>query len=324
MTAAEIPQPPARRSPSAWRLALEGYVALLVAVALGALASAPIIMAQVRYYAEMTYVVGARPADDAPLQAWALAQPGVASFAVERRGDDLVIRSEYRGSVSQRPTHDEIRAELRRLGYELRGMRGGSSGMTGGLAEILTNPYTLAAMLAAMQLALGVIGLLRMRAETRPGEALAALFPGSAGRALGFGALGGLGLLGLGFLNQSVLTAVLGHAPPSPWDSAVAMPAQTKLVFLLFGGLGAPLAEEIFFRGYLFGKFRRAGYVGFGVAFTSVVFGAVHFSDIYNVPCIGLFGVCLAWLYHRTGSLLAPIVAHAVNNSVAILWMIRS
>jgi len=26
-------------------------------------------------------------------------------------------------------------------------------------------------------------------------------------------------------------------------------------------------------------------------------------------------------LYHRTGSLLAPITAHVVNNGVAILWM---
>ena len=102
------------------------------------------------------------------------------------------------------------------------------------------------------------------------------------------------------------------------------MPAQTKLVFLLFGGLGAPIAEEIFFRGYLFGKFKRAGHVGFGIVFSSILFGVVHFWDTYNVPGICLFGVCLAWFYHRTGSLLTPITAHMVNNCIVILWMILS
>lgn len=102
------------------------------------------------------------------------------------------------------------------------------------------------------------------------------------------------------------------------------MSAGAKSVFLVFGALGAPVAEEIFFRGYLFGKFRRAGYVWFGVFFSALLFCGVHFSDIYNVPCICVFGVILAWLYHHTGSPLVPITAHAVNNSVMILWMISS
>ena len=118
----------------------------------------------------------------------ALAQPGVVYFATERRGDDLCIRSEYRGSLSQQPTPGHLMAELRRLGYEFRGMHGGSMGMTGGFREILTNAFTLAAILAAMQVAFGVIGLNRIRAAARRGEAVASLFPGSSGRALAFGA----------------------------------------------------------------------------------------------------------------------------------------
>lgn len=322
MTSPDTPSLPAMRTPSVWRLAFQGYVALIVSVVLGVLASAPIMNSQVRFFAETSFVLGACPADDTHLKAWALAQPGVVSFATERRGEDLWIRSEFRGPSGQKPTHSQLMAELRRLGYEFRGMHGGSNGMMGGFREILTNAFTLAAMLAAMQVAFGVIGLNRIRAAARQGEAVASLFPGSSGRALAFGALGGLGLVALGVFNEYILTALLGHAPPSPWDSSEAMSAQTKLVFLLFGVLGAPIAEEIFFRGYLFGKFKRAGYVGFGIVFSSILFGVVHFSDTYNVPGICLFGVCLAWLYHRTGSLLAPIAAHMVNNGVAILWMI--
>ena len=309
------------RSPSVWGLALEGYIALIVSVVLGVLASAPVINSQVRYFAEMNYVLGARPANDTQLKTWALARPGVVSFATERRGDDLFIRSEYRGSVNQQPSTTELLAELRRLGYEFRGMNGGSTGMTGGFREILTNAFTLTVLLAAMQVAFGAVGLNRIRAADSSAGAMGSLFLGNPGRGLVLGALGGLGLLALGLLNQSVLTALLGHAPPSPWESTGAMTAQTKLAFLLFGGLGAPISEEIFFRGYLVGKFKRAGYVGFGMAFSSMLFAVVHFSDPYNVPVIFLFGACLGWLYHRTGSLLAPITAHVVNNGVAILWM---
>jgi membrane protease YdiL (CAAX protease family) len=324
VTSRETPSLPSKRAPSLWRLAFQGYVALIVSLVLGVLACAPIINSQVRYFAEMNYVLGARPADDTQLKAWALAQPGVVSFATERRGDDLCIRSEYRGSLSEKPTPAHLIAELRRLGYEFRGMRGGSTGMTGGFREILTNAFTLAAMLAGMQVAFAVIGLNRIRAAARRGEAVASLFSGSPGRDLAFGALGGLGLLVLGLINLYVLTALLGHTPPSPWDSSEAMTTKAKLVFLLFGAVGAPIAEEIFFRGYLFGKFKRAGHVGFGMFFSSILFGVVHFSDTYNVPGICLFGVCLAWLYHRTGSLLTPIAAHVVNNGIVILWMIFS
>ena len=270
---------------SVWRLAFQGYTALIVCVVLGVLVSLPFVKSQVRYFTEENYVIGARPAEDSQLKAWALAQPGVVSFASERRGDDLRIRSEYRGSPSQKPAPAQLADEMRRLGYEFRGMRGGGSmGMMGGFREILTNALTLAAMLAGMQMAFGVIGLNRIRAAAHRGEAVTSLFSRSPGRALAFGALGGLGLLAFGLIYHYVLTAVFGHAPPSPWDSSEAMPAQAKLVFLVFGALGAPIAEEIFFRGYLFGKFKRAGHVGLGVIFSSILFGVVHFSDIYNVP----------------------------------------
>ena len=316
----------AEMRPLSWpRLALQGYVSLLVCVALGSLASAPIFVSQVVFFAEATYLVGARPADDSRLQAWAMTQPNVVSFTTERRGDDLWVRSEYGRSLSQRPTSRELLDEMRRQGYEFRGMRGGAQGMSSGVWEIFAQASSLAATLAAMQAAFGCVGLYRIHASNRRhGDSPRSLIPAGSGKALVVGLFGGLGLLVLGVVNSYLLTALFGHAPPSPWDASKVMTAPAKAVFLLFGGLGAPIAEEIFFRGYLFREWKRAGYIGLGLAYSSILFGVVHFSDAYNVPVICLFGVCLAWIYHRTGSLLAPIAAHAVNNSVAILWMLSS
>lgn len=305
-------------------MAFQSYVALIAAAVLGVFASAPVICSQARSYHEITYVLGARPADDSQLLLWGLSQPRVVAFKTERRGSDLWVRSEYHQSLSQQPPSEQVSKQMRQLGYEIRGMRGGSNGMASGLRDLLADPMALAAMLAGMQVAFAFIGLNRIRAAARCGEPLPPLFPAHHARAVVFGALGGLFLIGLGMLNSQVLKALFGHEPPSPWDASTAMSGSAKLVFLVFGGLGAPIAEEIFFRGYVFGKFRLAGFLWFGSVVSAVLFGAVHFSDSYNVPCICLFGVFLAWLYHRTGSLIAPITAHAVNNGIAILTMILS
>lgn len=101
--------------------AFQGYVSLIVAVVLGVLASAPVIYSRVRYFAETTYILGARPADDTQLKVWAISQPEVVAFTTERRGEDLWIRSEYLKSISQRPSTPELAARMRQLGYEFRG-----------------------------------------------------------------------------------------------------------------------------------------------------------------------------------------------------------
>jgi len=67
------------------------YFALIIALALGSLASTPFMAKRVRSFSESTYLVAQLPADDSRLQAWALAQPGVESFRIERRGGELWI-----------------------------------------------------------------------------------------------------------------------------------------------------------------------------------------------------------------------------------------
>jgi hypothetical protein len=128
-------------------------------------------------------------------------------------------------------------------------------------------------------------------------------------------------LLAFGWAYSTALHGLLGHAPPSPWDAVRSMPAATRLVLILFGALGAPLAEELFFRGYLFGRFKASGHLWFGLVVSSILFGIIHFSDPYNVPGVCAYGAVLAWMFHRYDSLLAPIAAHAVNNGVAIASM---
>lgn len=85
----------------------------------------------------------------------------------------------------------------------------------------------------------------------------------------------------------------------------------------------APLCEEVVFRGYLYGVAKR--YCGpFAAALGSaLIFSAAHASLVALLP-LALFGLLLAWLYERTGSLWAPVAAHACFNAgtVAVqLWL---
>ena len=82
------------------------------------------------------------------------------------------------------------------------------------------------------------------------------------------------------------------------------------------------MAEEIFFRGYVFGIFKGTNKVGYGILISAALFALAHFSDVYNMPAVFLFGLVLAWAFHRTGSLVTSGVAHALNNGLAIATMV--
>lgn len=307
---------------SKWKWFFQVYFALVLSVVLGVALSVPVLFSRVRMAYQTNHVVREYPADDRALQEWGRAQPEVISFEIQRaEGNELRIRSEA-WALKQQPPFQDVVVKMRELGYVIMGMRGGNCGMVSTFPELMGDPQFLASTLAGMQVAFGGIGLFCLWRAKRRGQPLPPLFPGEHGRAVVWGLAGGAGLVAFGTLYSFLLPKVLGHPAPSPWDVAPILPMQAKLVFLVFGAIGAPITEEIFFRGYMFGKFKAQGHVGLGIVVSSFLFGAVHFSDPYNVPAIALYGVFLAWLYHRTRSLLAPIVAHAVNNGVGILWMV--
>jgi uncharacterized protein len=84
--------------------------------------------------------------------------------------------------------------------------------------------------------------------------------------------------------------------------------------------VAAPIAEELFFRGFCFTALRRWIGVAGGAIATGVIFGAIHAGSaelVFLVP-LGVFGTLLCLLYHRTGSLLPCMVLHALNNALAL------
>ena len=141
-------------------------------------------------------------------------------------------------------------------------------------------------------------------------------------RELALGGWFGVGLFGVtAFALLPLIVAIwqaVAGSPPGPIEQPI-LPVEPSTVQIALGVVavcvGAPLGEEVFFRGFLFGSLRgRLGFVRAGVI-SSIVFAVFHVDPLL-VALMFFVGMALAWLYERRGSLVAPIAAHAMFNVV--------
>jgi membrane protease YdiL (CAAX protease family) len=146
---------------------------------------------------------------------------------------------------------------------------------------------------------------------------------GNPPRTLAFGALGTLTALGMSygafFLIYLIFYLAAGRGPVS---------SETERLQDLSGGyltlvlvvvvVLAPIFEELFFRGLFYPALRRTLGPTSAVILNGVIFGIIHFQPLFMVSLI-LVGIVLAYLYEKTDSLVAPIMAHALYNAVVTL-----
>jgi hypothetical protein len=90
-----------------------------------------------------------------------------------------------------------------------------------------------------------------------------------------------------------------------------------------------PLVEEVLFRGALLSALLQRMRAGWAIAVSSLLFACMHLPDLgflwYAVPNLALLAAVLAWLRLRSGSLWPAVVAHGVNNMLAVVaWFVAS
>ena len=84
-------------------------------------------------------------------------------------------------------------------------------------------------------------------------------------------------------------------------------------IYLLIGGVIGPLAEEIFFRGILYGYLRQWG-VYIAVTVSTLLFVLPHLAGS-NLPVTQIVGgVVFALAYEKENNLMVPITIHCLGN----------
>lgn len=146
------------------------------------------------------------------------------------------------------------------------------------------------------------------------------------GVALGFAVLVGNILIGLLFFSLGIQQNQAEQYPLFPSDYA------GQALFFIAAAVLAPIGEEVLFRGYVFNAIRQSlgstsigmplAYLASALSFMIVhVLSATEGLIALLVPAF-LMGLLLAWGMHRTGSLIPPIIAHMINNSVALIGLL--
>ena len=81
-----------------------------------------------------------------------------------------------------------------------------------------------------------------------------------------------------------------------------------------------PIAEELVFRGYLFGKLREQSGFWVSAIITSIIFGLVHLQWNVGVDTFVL-SIFLCYLREKTGSIWMSMLLHALKNGVAYFFL---
>ncbi len=102
--------------------------------------------------------------------------------------------------------------------------------------------------------------------------------------------------------------------------------AQPLALFWVAVLLLAPLAEEVYFRGFVYIGLRNSMLGASGaILVTAAIWALIHLQyDVYDKTEIFLLGLFMGWLRYRYNSLLPPLVAHGLINLVALVGLANS
>ena len=140
---------------------------------------------------------------------------------------------------------------------------------------------------------------------------------------VGFGVVVALLVIALSVLGQLGIERIVPLAPQAPVE--VFLETRNPLTFAIYFllvGIAAPVIEELIFRGFVYAGLRRIMTVPTAALASALVFAAVHIAvPVGSLLAITLIGVVLAYLYERSGSLIAPMITHAMYNSFVFLLL---
>ncbi|HET7901861.1 MAG TPA: type II CAAX endopeptidase family protein [Candidatus Nanopelagicales bacterium] len=142
---------------------------------------------------------------------------------------------------------------------------------------------------------------------------------------LGWGIGGGIAATILAGLVATLTERVFGSFDSAAGSAIESVDAPRWVLYaaLVCAVVGAPLFEELCFRGLAFAAIakwadaHRMRAVPWATIGSAALFGAIHLEPV-RFPLLFVIGLVLSWLRARTGRVGASVVAHALNNLIAV------
>lgn len=99
--------------------------------------------------------------------------------------------------------------------------------------------------------------------------------------------------------------------------------ADTRLAALALVVIGAPIAEELLFRGFMLPPLAktRLGFSGATIV-TTLLWTAIHWYSWQGSLAIMVWGLAFSYLLWRTGSILPSIALHGLLNLISVLFVL--
>jgi membrane protease YdiL (CAAX protease family) len=141
---------------------------------------------------------------------------------------------------------------------------------------------------------------------------------------LRFGFVAGVASLVTASLMAVVVTRFTGPLSSTAGDVGLNQTGIVLVLFVFMAMFGAPIVEEIAFRGMLYGALAKAHInEHLVVVITALVFALFHFEPKRFLILL-VIGIILGEVRRRTGSTSAAIVAHVVNNAPAAIYILAT
>jgi membrane protease YdiL (CAAX protease family) len=144
-------------------------------------------------------------------------------------------------------------------------------------------------------------------------------------REIGAGILGyitGLPLLMAAAVFVGIISRNAGKIPVHPMVDEITRSPLHMVLWTLLACVWAPIVEETFFRGVLFGYFRQRVHWAISGIIVGLLFAIIHPQGWIAVPMLAAIGFVLSAIREWRGSIIASISAHALNNASAVLFLI--
>ncbi len=124
-----------------------------------------------------------------------------------------------------------------------------------------------------------------------------------------------------------VLLQIIGIEPDTDLPDAVYDNILPLAVALTLTVVIAPVIEETFFRGFVFGGLMRRWGPVWGALGSATLFGAAHLGNagyLYVVPPIIGIGLIFAWSYRYSRSIVPSIAAHFMFNLIQMIAVLAT